>query len=50
MMDASMSTVFVPISAAIILLTGILISVIASSYPAFIAISKKPSEIMRVLE
>jgi len=49
-MDASMGTVLVPFSIAIVILTGILISVVASAYPAFIAISKKPSEIMRVLE
>jgi putative ABC transport system permease protein len=49
-MDATMGTVFVPASIAVVLLTGILISVIASAYPAFIAIGKKPSEIMRVLE
>lgn len=49
-MDASMGTVLVPFSIAIVILTGILISVAASVYPAMIAISKKPSEIMRVLE
>jgi ABC-type lipoprotein release transport system permease subunit len=49
-MDASMGTVLVPLSIGVVILTGILISVIASSYPAWIAISKKPSEIMRVLE
>lgn len=49
-MDASMGTVLVPMSIGIVILTGILISVVASAYPAWIAISKKPSEIMRVLE
>jgi putative ABC transport system permease protein len=49
-LDASMGTVFLPASAAVIVLTGILISVIASSYPAMIAINKKPADIMRVTE
>jgi len=49
-MDSSIGTAFVPATFAIVILTGILISVLASSYPALIAISKKPSEIMRVLE
>lgn len=49
-MDATMGTVFVPATFVIIVLTGILISVLASAYPALIAVSKKPSDIMRVLE
>jgi putative ABC transport system permease protein len=49
-MDATMGTVFVPASIAVVLLTGILISVVASAYPALIAIGKKPSDVMRVLE
>ena len=49
-MDSSIGTAFVPATFAIVILTGILISVLASSYPALIAVSKKPSEIMRVLE
>ena len=49
-MDATMGTVFLPASIAVVLLTGILISVVASAYPAFIAMSKKPSDILRVLE
>jgi putative ABC transport system permease protein len=49
-MDASMGTVLVPFSLGVVLLTGILVSVVASAYPAMIAISKKPTEIMRVLE
>lgn len=49
-MDASMATVLVPASVFVIFLTGILISVIASVYPAMVAVKKKPSEILRVLE
>ncbi|MCX8093811.1 MAG: FtsX-like permease family protein [Candidatus Goldbacteria bacterium] len=49
-MDASIGMVFVPASFIIVIMTGILISVIASIYPAMIALSKKPSDIMKVLE
>jgi len=49
-MDTSIGTAFVPASLAIVILTGILISVVASAYPALIAVSKKPADIMRVTE
>jgi putative ABC transport system permease protein len=49
-MDATIGMVYLPASVAIVVLTGILISVVASIYPAMIAANKKPSDIMRVLE
>jgi ABC-type lipoprotein release transport system permease subunit len=49
-MDASIGTVLIPASLAVVFLTGVLIAVIASLYPAISAIRKKPSEILRVLE
>ena len=49
-MDASIGMVFVPASFVIVVLTGVLISVIASIYPAIIAVKKKPSDVMRVTE
>ncbi len=48
--DATMGTVFLPASVAVVVLTGILISVVASSYPALLAIGKKPADVMRVTE
>jgi ABC-type lipoprotein release transport system permease subunit len=49
-MDPLLGMVFVPATFMIVVLTGVMISVIASIYPALIAVGKKPSEIMRVLE
>ena len=49
-MDASIGMVFVPASFLIVVMTGVMISVVASIYPAMVAVKKKPSDIMRVLE
>jgi len=48
--DASIGFLLIPASLVVILFTGVLISVVASLYPAVLAAVKKPSEIMRVLE
>jgi ABC-type lipoprotein release transport system permease subunit len=49
-MDATIGMLFLPASVAVVILTGVLVSVIASIYPALVALKKKPSEILRVLE
>jgi len=48
--DAMIGTALTFESAAVVFITGVLISVAASLYPAFSAARKKPVEILRVLE
>lgn len=48
--DALIGTALLPGSIIAVLVTGILISVAASIYPAVVAVSRKPVEILRVLE
>ncbi|MCK5241886.1 ABC transporter permease [bacterium] len=49
-LDAVIGTALVPETAIVVLITGLLISVFAASYPALVAIRKKPVEILRVLQ
>ena len=48
--NAQVGMALTPSGVIAVLLTGILISVAASVYPAFMAINKKPVDILRVLE
>ena len=49
-LEMVIGTALAPESTLIVLFTGLLISVSAASYPALVAIRKKPAEIMRVLQ
>ena len=48
--DALIGTALVPSSYITVFVTGVLISVLASLYPAFSAARKKTVDILRVLE
>ncbi len=49
-MDSLIGTALIPSSLAFVFIIGILISILASLYPAFMVIHKKPVDILRVLE
>jgi putative ABC transport system permease protein len=49
-LDVMIGTAILPVSTAIIAVTGILTSILASCYPAFIAVNKKPVDILRSVQ